>query len=385
LPFINTGTVRLFYRLEGRPELPILVLSHSLGCDHGMWEPQVSDLLQRFRLLRYDTRGHGASDVVPGEYSIEMLGRDVLALCDALNIKNFAFCGLSMGGAVGQWLGLNAPERLTTLILANTSPQFGTRETWEARLQAVRQGGMAGIEEAVLQRFFSPANRASTWAHSVRAVFLATDPKGYAGCCVALRDVHFKDAVNQIKTPTLVIGSEGDPSTPWEGNGDILARNIPAAKAVVLRGAHLSNLEQPRSFTAAVLEFLIERNPQPDRLDAGMRMRREVMGDEHVERAIALSSDFNRDFQMLITRYTWGTIWTRPGLDVRTRTLLSLAILPSLGRWEEFRLHVRAALAHGMESCDLKEVLLHVAVYAGVPAANTGFQIAREELEKLSV
>jgi len=261
LPFIAANHIRLFYRLEGKPELPVLVLSHSLGCDHGMWEPQVSDLLQRFRLLRYDTRGHGASDVPSGDYTIEALGRDVLALCDALNIKNFAFCGLSMGGAIGQWLALNAPERLTALVLANTSPQFGTRETWESRLQAVRQGGMAAIEEAVLQRFFSPANRASTWAHSVRAVFLATDPKGYAACCTALRDVNFKDSLNQIKLPTLVIGSLGDPSTPWEGNGDILVRNIPAAKAVLLRGAHLSNLEQPRSFTAAVLEFLIERNP----------------------------------------------------------------------------------------------------------------------------
>lgn len=261
MPFIAANHIRLFYRLEGKPELPVLVLSHSLGCDLGMWEPQVSDLLQRFRLLRYDTRGHGASDVPSGDYTIEALGRDVLALCDALNIKNFAFCGLSMGGAIGQWLALNAPERLTALVLANTSPQFGTRETWESRLQAVRQGGMAAIEEAVLQRFFSPANRASTWAHSVRAVFLATDPKGYAACCTALRDVNFKDSLNQIKLPTLVIGSLGDPSTPWEGNGDILVRNIPAAIAVLLRGAHLSNLEQPRSFTAAVLEFLIERNP----------------------------------------------------------------------------------------------------------------------------
>lgn len=384
MPFIVANHTRLYYRLEGKPELPVLVLSHSLGCDLGMWEPQVSDLLQRFRLLRYDTRGHGASDVPAGEYSIDTLGQDVLALCDALSIRNFAFCGVSMGGAVGQWLALNAPERLTALVLANTSPRFGTRETWESRLQAVRQGGMAAIEEAVLQRFFSPASRASTWAHSIRAVFLAIDPKGYAACSIALRDVNFKDSVSQIKTATLVIGSEGDPSTPWEGNGDFLARNIPAAKALLLRGAHLSNLEQPRSFTAAVLEFLIERNPQPDRLEAGMRMRREVLGDEHVERAVALSTDFNRDFQVLITRYAWGTVWTRPGLDVRSRTLLSLAVLSALGRWEEFRLHVRAAFAHGMESCDVKEALLHVAIYAGVPAANTGFQIAREELEKLS-
>ncbi|HKT50611.1 MAG TPA: alpha/beta fold hydrolase, partial [Candidatus Angelobacter sp.] len=136
MPFVSINNVRLFYRLEGRPELPVLVLSHSLGCDLGMWDPQMPNLLEQFRVLRYDTRGHGASDVPTGEYSIEMLGRDVVNSCTALNIERFAFCGLSMGGAVGQWLALNAAERISSLVLANTSPKFGTRETWDARLQS---------------------------------------------------------------------------------------------------------------------------------------------------------------------------------------------------------------------------------------------------------
>ncbi|HWG88004.1 MAG TPA: alpha/beta fold hydrolase, partial [Candidatus Acidoferrales bacterium] len=121
MPFISINNLRLFYRLEGRAELPALVLSHSLGCDLGMWDPQMPDLLQHFRVLRYDTRGHGTSDVPTGEYSIDMLGKDVVNLCTALGIQKFAFCGLSMGGAVGQWLALNAPERISALVLANTS------------------------------------------------------------------------------------------------------------------------------------------------------------------------------------------------------------------------------------------------------------------------
>ncbi len=146
MPFVTLNDkTRLFYRLEGNDELPVLVLSHSIGTDHGMWEPQGQDLLAHFRVLRYDTRGHGASDAPHGEYSVEQLGRDVLALADSLNLQKFSFCGLSLGGAIGQWLAIHAPERLGKLVIANSSPQFRPRENWEARIRAVQQGGMAAI------------------------------------------------------------------------------------------------------------------------------------------------------------------------------------------------------------------------------------------------
>lgn len=386
MPFLNVENARVFYRLEGREELPVLVLSHSLGCDHAMWDPQMADLLAYFRVLRYDTRGHGASGAPSGDYSIEQLGREVLGLADALRIEKFACCGLSMGGAVAQWLALNAPQRLTSLVLANTSPKFGTEELWNARRKLVIEGGMAAVTETAMERFFSRQRRTGAYAESVRRVLLGTDPAGYVACCAALRDVDFEPELGRIKLPTLVIGSDGDPSTPWEGNGEILARNIPNAKAVLLPGAHLSNLEQPRAFTTAVLEFLLENaHGQRDPLEAGMQIRRQVLGGAYVDRSIASATELNRDFQTLITRYAWGTIWSRPGLDQRTRTLLVLAMMPALGRWEEFRLHLGAAMARGMETCDVKEVLLQVAIYAGVPAANTAFQIFREEAEKHSV
>ena len=381
MPFIAANNTRLFYRLEGKAELPVLVLSHSLGCDNSMWDPQMQDFLEHFRVLRYDARGHGASDVPKGDYSIDDLGCDALSLASALGIEQFAFLGLSMGGAVGQWLAVHAPEKLTALVLANTAPKFGTRETWESRLQPLHQGGMKAIADPVLERFFSPENRSGVWGQSMRSVLLATDPEGYAGCCVALRDHDHKPVLDRIKTATLVIGSDRDPSTPWEGHGEILAREISGAKSVILHGAHLSNLEQPRSFTAAVLGFLLDRLESSG--DRGSRMRRRILGDEHVDRSISTATDFNRDFQMFVTEYVWGSVWSRPGLDARSRRLLTLAILSALGRWEEFRLHLRAAISHGMEASDVKECLMQVAVYAGLPAANTGFQIAREEMDKI--
>jgi 3-oxoadipate enol-lactonase/4-carboxymuconolactone decarboxylase len=394
LPFAEVNNTRLFYRLEGRSELPALVLSHSLGCDHGMWAPQMPDLLDHFQVLCYDTRGHGASDIPAGDFTLEQLGQDVLRLADNLGLTKFAFCGLSMGGAVGQWLAINGPQRLTALVLANTSPKFGTPDVWDARRKAVLEGGMQAIVDAVMQRFFSlenqsqenqsPDKQTDSLAQSTRAVLLGTDPKGYAACCAALRDVDHRAAIHKISVPTLVIGSDKDPSTPWEAHGAVLAREIPGAKAFRLQTAHLSNLEQPRAFTAALLDFLLAGNADADPFAAGMKVRRQVLGAEHVDRSLKNATDFTRDFQELITRYAWGAVWTRPGLDHRTRRLLVLAMTAALGQWEEFRLHMRAALAHGLEACDVKETLLQVAVYAGVPASNTAFQIAKEELDRLA-
>src|ERR1700733_9293709 len=376
----------MFYRLQGNAGRPVLILSHSISTDHAMWEPQVGDLLPHFQILRYDTRGHGASDTTAGEYSIEMLGKDILALADLLEISRFAFCGLSLGGAIGQWVAAHAPERVTHLVLANTSPQFVPRTNWETRIAAVVKGGMPAVVDLALQRFFSPDTLAKQNPHvaSIRSVFLGTDPVGYLGCCAALRDMNHGNLLRQIKAPTLVISGDRDVATPWTGHGEILAREIPGAKALHLAAAHLSNIERPHSFTAALLEFLLPQpNADADALEAGFEVRRAVLGDAHVDKAIAATTEFTREFQELITRYAWGTIWSRPELDRRTRRLLVLAITASLGRWEEFALHMRAGLANELELCDLKEVLLQTAVYAGVPAANTGFQIAAEQIKKI--
>lgn len=260
MAFARSGDCRIYYRLEGKPELPLLVLVHSLGADHGMWDPQMPALLERFRVLRVDLRGHGASDVPAGEYTIAELAGDVLAAVDEAVGEGAAFdyCGLSLGGMIGQWLGARAGARLRRMVLANTSPKMSDPSIFDARIKIVRAEGMAAIEAAVMARFFTSFSTSmeSAAAESVRAVFLAMDPTGYAGCCAAIRDMDQRALLAEIRVPVLVIGGDEDASTPWRGHGEVLASGIAGAQAVKLRGAHLSNIEQPGDFTAAMVEFL---------------------------------------------------------------------------------------------------------------------------------
>jgi 3-oxoadipate enol-lactonase/4-carboxymuconolactone decarboxylase len=379
MPVLTLNGARCFYRIDGRDDRPVLVLAHSLGVDHTMWDVQADALAPHLRVLRYDIRGHGAASAPPGDYAIESLAEDVIALVDALGIGTFAFGGLSLGGMIGQRLAYRHGHRLTHLIVANTSPRVGDPDAMEARRKVVLADGMPAVVDLVLGRCFSPAWRTSNppALAGVRRILAATDPVGYAGCCAAIRDFDARASLAAIDVPTLVIGGDRDVSMPWPGHGAVLASSIPGAVAVRLPAAHLSNLERPRSFTAALAGFLI-RAEDRDIAVEGTAMRRAVLGDAHVDRSLASATELTRDFQQLITRYAWGTIWTRPGLDVRTRRLLVLATTAALGRWEEFRLHLEAGLAHELEWCDVEDVLLQTAVYAGVPAANTAFHIASD-------
>jgi 3-oxoadipate enol-lactonase/4-carboxymuconolactone decarboxylase len=377
MPLLTVNNARCFYRFDGLDDRPVLMLSHSLGQDHAMWDAQATDLSRHFRVLRYDLRGHGASEVMPGDYRIEQLAADALGLADALGIERFAFCGLSLGGMIGQWLAINASSRLSAVVLANTSARADA-EGMEKRRQAVLSGGMSAVLEMVMGRFFSPRLLASgsPAVATSRRTLLATDPVGYAGCCAAIRDMNQTALLTKIGLPTMIVSGDLDVSLPWTGHGEVLAQAITGARVVHLPAAHLSNIEMPRSFLAALLAFL--HPPDADVFEAGMKVRRAVLGDAHVDKSLA-SAARSDDFQDLITRYAWGTIWTRPGFDIRTRRLLVLAMTAAMGRWEEFRLHVRTGLPRELEWCDIEDVLLQAAIYAGVPAANTGFHCANEE------
>lgn len=383
MPLLTLSDLTCYYRVTGPDEAPVLMLSHSLGQDHGMWDPQAADLSARFRVIRYDIRGHGASSVTTGDYRIEQLGADALALADALGVDRFAFCGVSLGGMIGQWLAAHVPDRVTALVLANTSARADA-ERMESRRQAVLAGGMTAVVDVVMGRFFSPPSLALNppMVASARRTLLGTDPVGYAGCCAAIRDMNHTGILRKMRGPVLIIDGERDASLPWSGHGEILARDIPHARVVRLPAAHLSNLEAPRAFTAALFDFLLPTGADERAREVGQQMRRAVLGDEHVDRAGATAA--SRDFQELIIRYAWNAVWTRPGLDVRTRRLLVLATTAAMGRWEEFRLHVRTGLAHELEWCDLEEVLLQTAIYAGAPAANTAFAAAADERARLT-
>jgi len=267
LPTLDVRHENINCRVDGRADAPVLVLSNSLGTDLAMWEPQLPALTERFRVLRYDQRGHGASMVTPaardssslapGAYSLETLGRDVLTLLDALKIKRAHFCGLSMGGATGMWLAANAPERVDRLVLANTAPKFSTPDAWNTRIDAVRKGGVEAIADAVLERWFTSGFRArapETTAR-MRKMMVATPIEGYIGCCAAIRDTDLRDALPRIAAPTLVVVGRHDPANP-PAEGRAFAARVPGARVVELDAAHISNVEAPEQFTAELVGFL---------------------------------------------------------------------------------------------------------------------------------
>ena len=255
MPFAQSGELRTHYELTGAPG-PVLVFSNSLGTDFSMWDPQMAELAQRFCILRYDTRGHGQSSVKAGDYTIEQLGRDVLGLLDTLQLDRVHFCGLSLGGVIGIWLGVHAPDRLKRLMLCNTAARIGTKEMWNARIATVQKDGMKPVAAAVIERWFTPEFRASCPDQVAKAqrMLETTPPAGYAGCCAAVRDADLRDAVAQIKSPTLIIYGGKDPVIPV-ADAQSLAKGIQGAAIVELNAAHLSNVEQADAFMEAVRYF----------------------------------------------------------------------------------------------------------------------------------
>jgi 3-oxoadipate enol-lactonase len=259
MPTTEANGVQLRYEIDGPSDAPVLALSNSLGTDVSMWAPQLPAFAKRFRVVRYDSRGHGASGITPGPYTIEQLARDALALLDRLGIERVHFCGLSMGGMVGMWLGVSAPQRINKLVLCNTAARIGPPELWNTRIENVRKGGMEAIANAVLERWFTAAFRArgASTIEPVRRTLVATPPDGYIACCAAVRDMDQREAIARVRAPTLVIAGAHDAATPPE-DGRFLAEKIPGAKYVELEAAHLSNLEVADEFSDAVLRFLGE-------------------------------------------------------------------------------------------------------------------------------
>ncbi len=245
--------------IEGPERAPVLMLSNSLGTNLHMWDEQVTPFTRHFRLLRYDRRGHGRSSVPIGPYSMERLGRDVLAVLDGLRIEKIDWCGLSMGGMVGEWLGANAPTRVKKLILSNTACYFPDKAMWDGRIKMVREKGLAGMVDANMERWFTKEfrERAPQAMQKMRDMFVATNIEGYIGCGEAIRDMDHRPLLAKINAPTLVIAGKRDPATPLEGN-EYIRQHIPGAKIAVLDAAHIANMEQPELYAETVLGFLLQ-------------------------------------------------------------------------------------------------------------------------------
>lgn len=257
MPFAEVNGARLNYQFDGLANAPVLILSNSLGTNFSMWDPQVPALAKQFRVLRYDTRGHGQSSVTPGPYSITQLGRDVVGLFDAAGIERADFCGLSMGGMIGMWLGVYAPERINRLVLCNTAAKIGSPEMWNARLEMIRTKGMAAIADTQAQRWFTAAfiEKSPGVVESARQMIASTSPDGYAANCGAIRDMDQRETISRIRARALVIAGLHDPVIP-AADVRYLVDTIPSAKLVELQASHLSNLEASDEFTKSLLNFL---------------------------------------------------------------------------------------------------------------------------------
>lgn len=263
MPLIDANATRFNYQIDGPAHAPVVMLSNSLGTTLSMWDSQVPTLSQKFRVLRYDMRGHGLTLVTPGPYTIEGLARDVVGLLDALKIERAHFCGISIGGALGQWLGVHASNRFESLTLSDTAARIGTVDGWNARIKTVREGGMASVADAVVSRWFTEtfAQRSPEKVEATRQMLLRTPPEGYVATCAALREMDQRETVAHVSLPTLVIAGAKDAVTTL-ADARFLVDRIKGAQCVRLNAAHLSNIEDADAFTTALMNFLAESEAQ---------------------------------------------------------------------------------------------------------------------------
>lgn len=257
MPFAQVDDVHLHYRTAGDPADPCVVFSNSLGTDLRMWDAQAAALAGSFYVVRYDTRGHGQSTRGSAPVTIARLGRDVTGLLDLLGIQRAHFCGISMGGLTGQWLGAHAPERVARLVLANTAARIGTAEGWSARAGLVRGGGMGTVAGGAAARWFTPAfiERERHTVSQMIGALREQDAEGYAACCDALAEADLRGALGSIAAPTLSIAGEFDPVTTL-ADGEALAAGIPGARLASVPASHISNVEAEQEFTSVLLRFL---------------------------------------------------------------------------------------------------------------------------------
>ncbi|MEV8549262.1 4-carboxymuconolactone decarboxylase [Streptomyces glaucescens] len=421
----------LQYRFDGREDAPVLILGPSLGTTWHMWDRQVPELTEQWRVLRFDLPGHGGAPAHPAG-SVSELTTRLLATLDGLGVQRFGYAGCALGGAIGVELALRHPERLASLVLIAASPRFGTADEFRQRGVIVRTNGLDPIARTSPDRWFTTGFAAAQPAITDWAVQMVrtTDPGCYIAACEALATFDVRPELGRVGVPTLVlVGSEDQVTGPAEAR--TLVAGIPDARLAVVPGAsHLVPVEQPAAVTdllvthfstawqplidpgtgqmavatapvkpvpAAVPPQAVPAAPiaeiappaaqpqavgRPDPYDAGIKVRREVLGDAHVDRALAQADEFSGDFQEFVTRYAWGEVWDRPGLDRRTRSCITLTALVAGGHLEGLASHTRAALRNGLTPAEIREVLLHAAVYCGVPAADSAFKVAQEVIRQ---
>ncbi|MGN9817824.1 bifunctional 3-oxoadipate enol-lactonase/4-carboxymuconolactone decarboxylase PcaDC [Streptomyces sp. SD11] len=372
-PAVTEGTL-LHHRAEGALSAPPLLLGPSLGTSLALWDKVAPELSVTHRVVRWDLPGHGgspASLIGPGA-TVGDLAALVLALADSLGIDRFSYAGVSLGGAVGLHLAVHHPERVEKLAVICSSAHFNGAKPWEERAALVRAEGLAGLAESAGSRWFTPGFTVPELVEDHRTA----DPDGYAACCDALAAFDIRELLPRIGAATLLVAGREDPATPPAHLREI-ADAVPGAALVEIPGAsHLAPAQRPET----VLTVL--RAHFGGDAGRGMEVRRQVLGDEHVDRAQARQSAFTARFQDFISRCAWGEIWTDETLARRERSMITMTALVAHGHYDELAMHVRAARRNGLTPEEIGAVLLQTAVYCGVPAANSAFAVAQRALSE---
>ena len=380
--FCQIGDIVIHATVEGPAQAPPVLLLHSLGTSLQMWDPQAAALARRYRVIRMDMRGHGLTEVTAGPYTMAMLARDALGLLDSLGIAQAHVGGVSIGGRIALQMAAMAPGRVVSLLPCDTALEFGGAANWQDRMDLVAAGGIKAVADATMGRWVLDHSLASS--KGLKRMLLGTDPAGWLGCAAALRDCTAADVAGKIECPTTIIVGDRDQSTPLAAAETIRDAIPGSALVLVAEAAHIPNFEQEHAVTRAVLHHLDGVTALPAlAAEAGMMMRKRVLGEAHVARSEAALTAMDAPFRDFILEGVWGRVWTRPGLSVRDRSLLCLGILSALHHHDEFRLHVRATQNTGVTPEEIAEVLLQVAAYAGVPSANTALKLAKETLKEM--
>ncbi|MEV0640756.1 3-oxoadipate enol-lactonase [Streptomyces sp. NPDC050619] len=362
----------LNHRAEGPASAPPLLLGPSLGTSYALWDKVAPELSVTHRVVRWDLPGHGgsAADLIASGATVGDLAHLVLALADSLGIERFAYAGVSLGGAVGLQLAVDHPERVSSLAVICSSAHFNGSTPWQERAARVRRDGLDWLAESADTRWFTAGFTVPELVQDLRDAA----PEAYAACCDALAAFDLRDRLADISARTLLVAGREDPATPPAHLREI-ADAVPGAALVELPGAsHLAPAQCPEAVLTALRAHL------GGTARRGMEVRREVLGDAHVDRAQARQTPFTARFQDFISRYAWGEIWTDPTLTRRERSMITLTALVAHGHYDELAMHVRAARSNGLTPEEIGAVLLQTAVYCGVPAANSAFATAQRVL-----
>ncbi|MBA8976126.1 3-oxoadipate enol-lactonase [Streptomyces sp. SID7804] len=362
----------LHHRAEGPASAPALLLGPSLGTSYALWDRVAPELSSAHRVVRWDLPGHGGSPagLIGAGATVGDLAALVLALADALGVERFAYAGVSLGGAVGLHLAVHHPERVSSLAVICSSAHFNGSKPWQERAALVRREGLAGLAAGADARWFTSGFTVPELVRDHRDA----DPEAYAACCDALAAFDLRERLAEISVPTLLVAGREDPATPPEHLRQI-ADAVPGAALVEVPGAsHLAPAQRPEAVLTAL------RAHFDGAARRGMEVRREVLGDAHVDRAQARQTPFTARFQDFVARYAWGEVWTDPTLTRRERSMITLTALVAHGHHDELAMHVRAALRNGLTPEEIGAVLLQTAVYCGVPAANSAFATAQRVL-----